>query len=75
MEPKRKKPIIIIISLSLVMVVAIIIPVSLILVKLPFNTTELGQISTGGEAHELEIQGDIAYVVVGMPHYIFMVLL
>lgn len=62
MESKRKK-LIIIISLSLAIAMAIIIPVSLILLKIPFNTLELGQISTGGEARDVEIQGDIAYVV------------
>ena len=62
MKLKRKK-LIIIISLSLAMAVAIIIPVTLILLKSSFNTTELGQISTGGEARDVEIDGDIAYVV------------
>ena len=62
MEAKRKK-LIIIISLSLVVAAAIIIPVTLILLKAPFNTTELGQISTGGEARDVKIEGDIAYVV------------
>lgn len=62
MDPKRKK-LIIIISLSLVITVGILIPVFLILVKGSFNTSELGQINTGGMASDVEIEGNIAYVV------------
>ena len=62
MESKRKK-LIIIISISLVVSVGILIPVTLILVNNSFNTYELGQINTGGEAFDVEIEGDIAYVV------------
>jgi hypothetical protein len=62
MNSKRKK-LIIIIPLSLIIAVAIIIPVTLILINESSNTTELGQISTGGEARDVEIKGDIAYVV------------
>ncbi|MBY9012967.1 MAG: hypothetical protein KGD70_11390 [Candidatus Lokiarchaeota archaeon] len=62
MEPKRKK-LIIIISLIVVIVVAIIIPVTLFLGKFSFNTSELGQIFSGGVVTDVEIEGDIAYVV------------
>ena len=62
MEVKRKK-LIIVISISLVITTAILIPVTLILLKIPFNTIELGQISTGEEAHDVEIVDDIAFVV------------
>ena len=62
MNSKRKK-LIIIIPLSLIIAAAIIIPVTLILINEASNTTELGQISTGGEARDVEIKGDIAYVV------------
>jgi len=62
MESKRKK-LIIIISISLVLCVGILIPVVLILVSGSFNTYELGQIYTGGEAFDVEVEGDIAYVV------------
>ena len=62
MEIKHKK-LIIIISISLVVSVGILIPVVLILVNTSFNTYELGQINTGGCAFDVEIEGDIAYVV------------
>ena len=62
MEPKRKK-LIIISSLSAVIAIAILIPVTLILLKGSFNTTELGQIYSGGEVADVEIEGDIAYIV------------
>lgn len=62
MNSKRKK-LIIIIPLSLIIAAAIIIPVTLILIKNSFNTIELGQISTGGEARDVKIKGDIVYIV------------
>ena len=62
MDVKCKK-LIIIISISLVVVVSILIPVIIITAYYSLNTYELGQSDTGGEAHDVEIEGDIAYVV------------
>jgi len=62
MELKRKK-LIIIISVSLIVSVGILVPVMLIWINTSLNTFELGQIYTGGEARDVKIEGDIAYVV------------
>jgi len=62
MEPKRKK-LIVIISLCVVIGIGILIPVMLIMLNPSLSTNELGQIFTGGEARDVEIDDDIAYVV------------
>jgi len=62
MEIKRKK-LIIIISLSLVVIASVIIPVILIIANSSFNTAELGQINIGGEAFDVDIEGNLAFVV------------
>ena len=62
MEFKRRK-LIIIVSISLIVSLCILIPVILFLGNKTFNTLELGQIFTGGGAMDIEIEGDIAYIV------------
>jgi hypothetical protein len=62
MESKRKRLIIVIIG-SIIIASGISIPLTYLFLFGSFNTQELAQVNTGGGAYDLEVHGDIAYVV------------
>jgi hypothetical protein len=62
LKPKRKK--ILLISLGIIIsVVAVTIPLIFLFRYIPINTRELGQINTGGKAIDVDVDGEIAYVI------------
>ncbi len=60
---KKHKIIVLIATVSLLTSVATLIPLIVNLVPISLHTRELGQIDTGGMAVDVEIHGDIAYVI------------
>ena len=60
---KTRKKIILISLIIVISVGAVIIPLIFLFRYIPINAQELGQISTGGQAIDVDIEGEIAYVV------------
>lgn len=60
---KGRKKIILISIAIIISVVTITIPLIFLFRYIPINTRQVGQISTGGQAIDVDVEGDLAYVV------------
>ncbi|MFW9951448.1 MAG: LVIVD repeat-containing protein [Candidatus Thorarchaeota archaeon] len=61
--PIKRKRALIFILISLIMTATIVTTLIVLSKYIPFNTLKLGQINTGGETQDVDVEGNMAYIV------------